>query len=235
MRALAALGLSFAIAFGSSNVDIIKELFTNPKFDKAKHLRGEVARRNHDFNIKGFYITEITPLGKGYEFDVFRVSVSSNDDSEHFDLYVYMIEDGIYAVRSLAMTGVIKDLIYHYEKISDKQRKDLDLENLKLTVEKDIELIKFGKENLHKFERIFEIYGSNFLDKNDQIERILKSLHLSHIENNDDVFRIVVGGMVDNIVGFFRVEKEEDAPLMHENLYIMIEKIAPKWYLFKMT
>ncbi|WP_170000705.1 hypothetical protein [Campylobacter sp. RM16189] len=225
----------FAIAFGSSNVDIIKELFTNPNFDKAKHFKGEMAARNSDFYLTRFHIKDIAPLGKGDEFDVFRVSLSSNDDSEHFDLYVYMIEDGIYAVRSLAMTGVIKDLIYHYEKISDKQRKDLDLENLKLTVAKDSELIKFGKENLHKFERIFEIYGSNFLDKNDQIERILKALHLSHIESDDNVFRIVVGGMVDNIVGFFRVEKEEDTPLMHENLYIMIKKIAPKWYLFKTT
>lgn len=235
MRALVALGLSFAIAFGSSNLELIRELFTNPNFDKAKHFKGEMAARNSDFYLTRFHIKDIAPLGKGDEFDVFRVSLSSNDGGEHLDLYVYMLEEAIYAVRSLAMTGIIKDLIYHYEKIGDKVRKDLDLENLKLTVAQDSELIKFGKQNLDKFERIFEIYSSNLADKDEQIKRILKTLHFSHIENDENIFMLVIGGMVDNAVGFLRVQKDEDVPRMNKNRFIMIEKIAPKWYLFKTT
>lgn len=235
MRVLVALFFSFSLIFARSNLDIIKELFTNPNFDKAKYLRGEAAKRNHDFYLKNFYISDIVPLGKGYEFDVFRVSLSSNNDSEHLDLYIYMLKDAVYAVRSLAMTGILKNLIYHYENIDDSLKKDIDLKNLKLTLAKDSELIKFAQENLHEFERVFEIYSSNSADKDERIERILKALHFSHIENDEGVFMLVIGGMLDNIVGFFRAEREEDAPLMHENLYIMIEKIAPKWYLFKMT
>ncbi|MDO5045324.1 hypothetical protein [Campylobacter sp.] len=235
MRALIALSLSLSFVFSSSNLDIIRELFTNPNFDKAKHFKGEMAARNSDFYLTRFYIQDIAPLGKGDEFDVFRVSLSSNDASEHFDLYVYMLEDAIYAVRSLAMTGILQNMIYHYEKISEDVRKDIDLKNLKLTVAQDSELIKFGKENLKEFERIFEIYNSNLADKDERIRRILKALHFSHIENDEGLFMLVIGGMVDNVVGFLRAENKDDVPLMNPSRFIMIEKIAPKWYLFKTT
>ncbi|QKF92107.1 hypothetical protein [Campylobacter sp. CCUG 57310] len=236
MRALTALGLSFAIAFGSSNVDIIKELFTNPNFDKARHFRGEAARRNHDFNIKGFYITEITPLGKGYEFDVFRVSVSSNDDSEHFDLYVYMIEDGIYAVRSLARTGIIKDAIDNYDKFSQREKEAIDLENLKLVLLQDSKLLKFGRENEAKFEEIFKLSRSGLNEEMIRAEEILNTLHLSHIVDDREFdYNIIVGGMLNNLIGFMRVEHEADVPKMNPSRYIMIERLSQdsKWYLFK--
>ncbi|WP_297988985.1 hypothetical protein [uncultured Campylobacter sp.] len=46
---------------------------------------------------------------------------------------------------------------------------------------------------------------------------------------------LLIGGVTDNSVGFLRVQDEADLPQMSPSEFIMIEKIAPNWYLFKTT
>ena len=52
---------------------------------------------------------------------------------------------------------------------------------------------------------------------------------------NSKNFMLLIGGVTDNSVGFLRVQDEADLPQMSPSEFIMIEKIAPNWYLFKTT
>lgn len=235
IRAFLAAFCLVNFAFAGLDLGIIKELFTNPKFDKKSYFKGEMSQRlNDNFYSKAYDVVAILDLKNSGEFDVARVSLEPKNSKNYpLDIYVFNKDDGIYALRSLAMTGVIKELILGYEKGEIKG--DVDIENLRLILARDSELSKFGRENADKFEQIFEIYNSNLADKDKQIEQNLKSIHLSSVVVEGDVFTLIIGGMLDNVVGFLRVESDEKLPKMTPGYFIMIEKIAPKWYLFKTT
>ncbi|MCD8213680.1 MAG: hypothetical protein LUC34_06510 [Campylobacter sp.] len=46
---------------------------------------------------------------------------------------------------------------------------------------------------------------------------------------------LVTGGVLDNLVGYMRVENEANLPQISPSEFIMIERISPERYLFKTT
>lgn len=222
--------LNFAAA--KSNLEVVTELFTDENFDQASYLRGELrGQSKHEFYAKDRAEINITSLGEGDEFEVFRVNLKKFSNGENIDLYVYAREGELYMIRTLAMTGAIFGAIKEYER-ANKKPKEVDIKNLKLIVASDGELVKFGRENEAKFERIFELHAN----KAQNLERELKELHLSHVDD-EFIFCLIIGGVLDNTVGFMRAAREEDVPKMSPSRYIMIERLSPnsKWYLFKTT
>ena len=223
----------------SPNEELVRSLFSDANFDKNFHFKGEM----RSYLKRKFYAADnyseitVAPLGRSDEFsEIFHVFLSSKE--KRFDLYVYTKEDGIYAVRVLAQTAIIEAVVSEYEKFSEAQKRefeqktDADIVNLKLILAPDKELIEFGKQNLSAFEKIYELYASGELGR---AKTEIKSLHLSHAETSGKNFMLLIGEITDNSVGFLRVQDKADLPQMSPSEFIMIEKIAPNWYLFKTT
>ena len=223
----------------SSNEELVRSLFSDANFDKNLYFKGEM----RSYLKRKFYAADnyseitVAPLGRSDEFsEIFHVFLGSKE--KHFDLYVYTKEDGIYAVRVLAQTAIIESIVSEYEKFSEAQKRefeqktDADIANLKLILAPDKELVGFGKQNLAAFEKIYELYASGELGR---AKTEIKSLHLSHAETSGKNFMLLIGGVTDNSVGFLRVQDEADLPRISPSEFIMIEKIAPNWYLFKTT
>lgn len=71
------------------------------------------------------------------------------------------------------------------------------------------------------------------LDKSESGEVAYKFMEF--IRRQCGNFMLLIGGITDNSVGFLRVQDEADLPQMSPSEFIMIEKIALNWYLFKTT
>ena len=137
-----------ALNLSAENFDNLKklqQLFTDVNFDKNAFFKGE-QRRNLDINYAQdakHYKVLVTRIGQSDDFnDIFRVSLQSEKPwrdalgtrYEWQDLYFYAKNDGIYAQRKLAQTGILRNLFYLHE---------------------------FGALNLNKFEQIFELFAKD--------------------------------------------------------------------------
>ncbi|CAD7286633.1 hypothetical protein [Campylobacter suis] len=224
---LLALNFVFADSF-----ELVKALFTDKNFSQDK-LKGELVKHKaSEFYIAENFELSFDVLGKNDEHDIIAMhAVSSARDDAFIDLYVYAKSDGIYAMRSLAMTGMMLDVVKNYDKVPEDLKAGIDIENYKLVISSDKNLLEFANANVDKFEKIYELEKSG-----KEYECELKNLHFNAIEK-DEVFSLIVGGMVDNVVGFMRVQSDSELPKMHPSKYIMIKQISPKskWYLFKTT
>lgn len=231
MRAVLLATLFFGVVFADS-FELVRSLFGDKNFNQQK-LKGELAKHS----AKKFYIAEnfdisFEKLGSNDEYDVIAMHAVNNiKDDVFIDLYVYAKNDGIYAVRSLAMTGMMLDVVKNFDKISADLKTDIDIQNYKLIISSDKNLLEFANVNEAKFEQIYELCKAG-----KEYESELKNLHFSLLEN-DENFALILGGMLDNAVGFMRVEDAKTLPQMSPSKYIMIKRISPnsKWYLFKTT
>jgi hypothetical protein len=65
----------------------------------------------------------------------------------------------------------------------------------------------------------------------------MQEILISSISNFDDNKSVsfLIGGMIDNSVGYFYCNNPNDVPEMTDNRYIMIRNLGNGWYLYKMT
>lgn len=237
-----ALILAFLMSelFAQVDLELIYSLFTDKNFDKNIYFKGEMRDRlkNNFYSADKFDEIKVAKLGQSSEFSgIFRVWLASKNGTS-LDLYIFAKDDGIYALRSLAQTGIIEATIKGYEVASEAEKAQLramgvDIENLRLILASDSALLKFGRENEAKFEELFALYQKDEVAANE----VAKRLHLSHAAYGDGVFELIIGGVTDNVVGFMRVENESNLPQMSPSEFIMLERLSPnsKWYLFKTT
>ena len=238
-KALILVFLTSAL-FAQVDLELIYSLFTDKNFDKNVYFKGEMRDRlkNNFYSVDKFDEIKVVKLGQSSEFSgIFRVWLTSKNDAS-LDLYIFAKEDGIYALRSLAQTGIIEATIKGYEVASEAEKAQLramgvDIENLRLILASDNALLKFGRENEVKFEELFALYQKDEVAANE----VVKRLHLSHAAYGGGVFELIIGGVTDNVVGFMRVENESNLPQMSPSEFIMLERLSPnsKWYLFKTT
>jgi hypothetical protein len=120
-----------------------------------------------------------------------------------------------------------------------------EIENMKLTVSSDKGLLEHFYKNQDKFKAIIEkiqndsIYKKNAY-KNQNMYKFScdsKELLISSITayDNNSQIDFLIGGMIDNRVGYLYCKNPEDVPEISENRYIMIRKIGNGWYLYKTT
>lgn len=240
MRKALILAFLMSELFAQVDLELIYSLFTDKNFDKNIYFKGEMRDRlkNNFYSADKFDEIKVVKLGQSSEFSgIFRVWLASKNDAS-LDLYIFAKDDGIYALRSLAQTGIIEAMINGYEVASEAEKAQLramgvNIENLRLILASDNALLKFGRENEAKFEELFVLYQKDEVAANE----VAKRLHLSHAAYDDGVFELTVGGITDNVVGFMRVENESNLPQMSPSEFIMLERLSPnsKWYLFKTT
>jgi len=168
------------------------------------------------------------------------------------------------AFRALAMTGILYQIKTEFEKMTEQQidsliktdtenfksRKDFDIEfeNIKLTLDLDDTIIEHFKKNERKFEQLrtellnIEINEDEQtyrkIDLGEKINFDYKELLLSSISTSnycDNCFEFVIGGMIDNTVGYLFIPNGQSIPKMSPNRLILLREIGNGWYIFKTT
>lgn len=167
---------------------------------------------------------------------VFGVSLTKDGTTE--DYYVYMIfETGNWkldAVRALALTGIPAMVLQELEQKPQRTSKEeWDLQNLKLLFKSDAELKNYVLSNIEQLERIVLLTMS---EKSEEALSEARKLFIDSIQmKSDGRVELIIGGMVDNSVGFTYVPKGKTPPPITPNHYIYVELVRDCWYVFKTT
>jgi hypothetical protein len=146
------------------------------------------------------------------------ISISKNDTSE-YSMFKSR-EDFDFQLGNMTLTLALdSEIINHFikNKIEFEQLKDIALRNLdtiKPNKERRIKLCKGFETNFHK-------------------------LFISSIETGDYMLgqsiSFLIGGMLDNTVGYIYVKDKKDVPKMNPRRIIMLREIGNGWYIYKTT
>lgn len=131
-----------------------------------------------------------------------------------------------------------------------KEDYDFELGNAKLTLELDENLKKHFLTNQAEFERIKNIALLEFETKTLTGERKIKlvenlksdyrKLFISSVSYGDyevggNCLSFLVGGMLDNTVGYIFIKEKRNLPEMNPRRVIMLKEIGEGWYIYKTT
>lgn len=126
---------------------------------------------------------------------------------------------------------------------------DFNLGNSKLTLEIDDNIKKHFLKNQSEFERIKDLALKQLeTEKADEefstrlvenIKQDYRKLFIFSVSTGGyqlgNVINFLIGGMVDNTVGYIYVKDKKDIPEMSPNRIIMIKEIGNGWYIYKTT
>ena len=76
------------------------------------------------------------------------------------------------------------------------------------------------------------------IDLGKKLKSDYKSLLINHIStryNCENCFEFIIGGMIDNTVGYIYISKGQSIPKMNPSRLIMLREIGDGWYIFKTT
>lgn len=152
------------------------------------------------------------------------------------DIYFYLTLSGstwkVTALRSLALTGMIEMAMEELQKKSKlTAHEQEELANMKLTLSLDRDLRTYFTTHQPQFEKLRIIAAKN----PNAAESNLRQLGLNSVsKENGTNLHFVIGGMVDNTVGYL-YSPSNRPPQITPNEYIWVEKIADKWYIFRTT
>lgn len=118
-----------------------------------------------------------------------------------------------------------------------------------LIIASDNKLISHFKKNKSKFDLLknailleidtLQIDHEKEIGVGESLEVNYNSLFISSINIGgwqfNNALNFVIGGMIDNTVGYLFVQKKEDLPVISPNRIIMIREIDDGWYLYKTT
>ncbi|GAB4351953.1 MAG: hypothetical protein Kow0099_36120 [Candidatus Abyssubacteria bacterium] len=104
----------------------------------------------------------------------------------------------------------------------------------KMLLRSDKELREFYPEHADEFSKIRSLAESGDLEAANKAAR---NLHCSAVvrDSRTGIIEIVIGGLVDNAVGYMYVPDGQSKPEMTPDEYIYVERIADNWFLFKTT
>jgi hypothetical protein len=138
------------------------------------------------------------------------------------------------AVRTLALTGM------PYMALQELRRKALrsseeewQYRNLELWLSSDATLKEHAKSNRTSLDEIATLARRGRIQEANARGR---SLFFTGVEALDDgSVKVVLGGVVDNAVGFINIPADVRVPSMSDDNYILVEPIEGGWYLYKTT
>jgi hypothetical protein len=172
-----------------------------------------------------------------------------SDDDRRTDCYFYLVREEswkVQAMRSMALTGLLHKVLEELETSSDRpEDADSIRDNIVLTLSTDAELRAWFGRNRPSLERLVAAAqpelepGARGIADDDGvhagIEAMLRGLNLQSISlSRTGNVEIVIGGVVDNTVGFLFAPADEP-PGIDPTSYIWVEKLADGWYLFRTT
>jgi len=191
------------------------------------------------------------------------VAVWMHDSATTRDVYFYLVKSKvwtIYAARSLVMTTEAKNELARLDSVPEKDRGKsytkthqntfaFEYNNLKLWSSSDTVLAENFQKNKKKFfelQKLMEKKG--YAGKNDTLvndaqkdKKIKKLTDQLLIRNIDYDIRYpgcvfyIIGGMIDNTVGYMYQPDPKKIPHITEKHYIYLRSLGNGWYVFKTT
>lgn len=136
-----------------------------------------------------------------------------------------------------------------FSMFTSREDYDFQLGNARLTLELDNNIIQHFLNNQAEFERIKNIAMKELEGKEvdeersiDLVENIKNAYHKLYISSVStggyelgNCINFLIGGMVDNSVGYIYVADKKDVPEMNPERIIMIREIGNGWYIYKTT
>lgn len=252
-------------------IEIAKKLLAKEKFnDVLKYSTGEFKGHPNGSDLSKNLTLNFKVLNQTDTKAVVNVTLIDSLE-KGMDTYIHFEKDIVWkisAFRALAMTGMLEQAKNELEKITEKELDSLlslkgkekmfenkedykyQLENLKLTLEFDDNIIKHFNENKDNFEKLKEkivSFKSNLKNKDfdkpydlNEIFKIeLRELYLGKLLKYDliceECLEFTIGGMIDNTVGYFYLADKTKLPILNPSRIIMIREIGSGWYMFKTT
>ncbi|HKU62902.1 MAG TPA: hypothetical protein VJQ44_16930 [Gemmatimonadales bacterium] len=177
-------------------------------------------------------------------------------DRRPLDLYLYVVKEDagwrLSAIRALWLPPLfymLLDTLANTPGLSDSDA--AELQNMRLTVSTDSALKTFFHAHQPVLDSIAEAFGRDTVrsiaaDEPGRAKRAparapaaqLAELHLKGVKRTPDAPGCVllgVGGMIDNEVGFMRCAGDARPPAMSVDRFILVDAVAPGWYLYKTT
>jgi hypothetical protein len=136
-----------------------------------------------------------------------------------------------------------------YSIFTTREDYNFQLGNAKLTLELDDNIVKHFVKNQTEFDRLKNLALTQLEKEKVDEERGLKlignlkldyrKLFISSVSSGGYEFgnciNFLIGGMVDNSVGYIFVKDKRDLPEMNSDRVIMIRDIGNGWYIYKTT
>ncbi len=178
----------------------------------------------------------IRPLSKSFRYSAFSIALTKEDIT--VDWYAFLVREGgrwkLEALRSLARTGIPTMLLEELEQKPQRNAEEQwDLQNLKLRLKCDAELKQFVLSNI---QQLNNIVSSQMTGKTEVAQTAAKELFIDSIGvHSDGCIKLIIGGMVDDTVGFIYVPEGKTPPPITPGDYIYVEHVKDGWYVFKTT
>jgi hypothetical protein len=126
---------------------------------------------------------------------------------------------------------------------------NFQLGNAKLTLELDDNIVKHFMENQAEFEKLKNFALDQLEKEKVDDERSIKliedlkseyqKLFISSVSTGGyqlgNCINFLIGGMIDNTVGYIYIKDKKDLPETNPNRVIMIKEIGNGWYIYKTT
>lgn len=136
-----------------------------------------------------------------------------------------------------------------YEIFHSKEEYDFELGNTKLTIDLDDNIIKHFLANQTAFERLKNNALAQLKKEeidNDRSTKLIVNLKAEYQKifiasistggyELGNGINFLIGGMIDNTVGYLFVKDKKDLPAMNPSRIIMIREIGNGWYIYKTT
>lgn len=273
--ALTTLGLTQVHGQTEEPLDVAKKVFGKERLSTIEnYIVGEYQGQPNGQDLPKGSTTKFLLLGQTEKTAVVNLTVI--DSTGHgLDTYLHFKKDTtwkISAFRTLAMTGIIGQMVAELEKMTPQQvdaiiqqskentedgfaiftsREDYTFQvgKAKLLLEVDDNIANHFLANRAEFERLknlalreidtgkFDKESSEALVENEKEN--YRKLFISSISTGGyelgNCIVFLIGGMMDNTVGYIYVQDKKDVPTMSPSQVIMIREIGNGWYMYKTT
>jgi hypothetical protein len=132
---------------------------------------------------------------------------------------------------------------------STREQYDFELGNTRLILELDDNIVKHFSENANEFERLKDLALTQLGDKKadgdrgvpliEELKPDYQKLFIHSVSTGGyelgNCIQFLIGGMVDNTVGYLYVRDKKDLPEMNPDRVIMVREIGNGWYIYKTT
>lgn len=248
-------------------LDVAQSVFSKEGFpDVKKYATGEYEGDFSGKDLADSLTTKFTLLEQKENTAVVAMTVLT-PSGKGGDFYLHFGKDKfwkIYAVRGLAMTGIIEGALHEIENMTpqqvdeaikqgqfkSKEDYDFSLGNSRLTLALDDDIIKHFEKHKAEFESIknaaleqlktIKIRENGSTRMIENLKPDYRKLFISGVRYDDylvggNCLSFTIGGMLDNTVGYLYASNKIDLPEMSPNRLIMLKEIGDGWYLYKTT
>lgn len=185
------------------------------------------------------YVTKTyRPLIKYDANAVYSVTIRNDNIITDWYFYLRKVKNKwkLEAVRTFALPEFFWSAIHELGiKAVRTPEEENQYDNMRLTANCDSILKDYLKENINSFEQIASFHSA---DNAKEALTLAKNLHLSSViyfRLNRSIVNIIIGGIMDNEVGYLYVPDGIKPPEISPNDFIYVEYIIGNWYIYRTT